>query len=44
MDYKKLQTTLEKKGYKVSIFDNKTDAVNYLDTKIDNTSVVLVDQ
>ena len=39
MDYQKLKTTLEKKGYKVSIFDNKTDAVNYLDTEIDNTSV-----
>lgn len=39
MNFEQLKFTLEKKGYKVSIFDTKEEATDYLDHEIDNTSV-----
>lgn len=39
MNFEQLKFTLEKKGYKVSTFDTKEEATDYLDHEIDNTSV-----
>ena len=39
MDLTKLKSNLEKKGYKVSIFDDDSEAVEYLETVINGVSV-----
>lgn len=39
MDFQKLKSTLENKGYKVSTFKTKEDVITYLDNEIDNTSI-----
>lgn len=39
MDFIRFKSTLENKGYKVSIFDNGVETVEYLKTAINGTSV-----
>ena len=39
MDFQKLKSTLESKGFKVSTFETKEQATDYLDHEINNTSV-----
>ena len=38
-DFKSLKDNLEKKGYKVAVFDNKEAATKYLDSQIDGKTV-----
>lgn len=38
-NFSKISTSLQDKGYKVSIFDSKEEAVKYLDAEIDKKSV-----
>ena len=38
-DFTKLKNNLEEKGYRVSVFDTKEDAVQYLDNQIDEKVV-----
>ena len=39
MDFTTIKTNLQQLGYKVSCFDTASEAADYLDSKIDRTTV-----